>query len=99
MQFDESRKSRGRPNSQGNLSRARLVSSLVNEIDRLSCSETGKMKKLTAEEERILDEKIRKHIESLPELTPERRAMFDKYGDFIRKPESPESSSTDQETT
>ena len=57
------------------------------------------MKKLTAEEERILDEKIKKHLDSLPELTPEQRAMFDKYGDFIQKPESQESSSTDQKTT
>ncbi|MGW8159014.1 MAG: hypothetical protein ACWGKN_10955 [Desulfoprunum sp.] len=56
------------------------------------------MKKLTAEEKKILDEKIRRHLGCLPELTPEQLAMLDKYGDFVQKPENQESSSTDQET-
>jgi len=53
---------------------------------------------LTAEEKKILDEKIRRHLGCLPELAPEQLAMLDKYGDFVQKPENQESSSTDQET-
>ena len=46
-------------------------------------------KELTEEEARALEEEIQKFIDSLPKLTPEQLAMFDKYGDLIQKPEDP----------